>query len=265
MSAKGLENEFSFIHYGNESMASYRYRAKIPSEQLNIPLNQEAEIYILSKPQKQDLQRKTFIADFCDDHFDNYYYIEILEKAILVTCPTEAMQQRIKSLGRDAIIIPDPYEYPLESPHCNGDRLLWYGHGSNLYSIVKWLETFKNIRIVSNVDNTILWSHETMLREFALADIVLMPATKDYKSPNRTIEAIRQGCFVVAEPHSSIKDFPIYIGNLEEGVIWARTHQQEANQMILKAQEYIQKYAPQTVASVWKQTLEYASILAAAE
>jgi hypothetical protein len=247
-------------------MASYRYRAKIPSEQLNIPLNQEADIYILSKPQAQDLDKELFIADFCDDHFTNDYYLDILDKALLVTCPTVSMQQRIKTLGREATVIPDPYEYPLEAPHCNGERLLWYGHGSNLYSIVKWLKTFKNVRIVSNVENTILWSHQTMLREFKLADIVLMPATKDYKSPNRTIEAIRQGCFVVAEPHLSIQDFPIYIGNLEEGVIWARTHQQQANQMILEAQQYIEaRYSPQTVASAWKPILEHASILAAAK
>jgi hypothetical protein len=258
-----LENAFSFIHSGDESMASYRYRAKIPSELLNIPINQDAEIYILSKPKPQDLEKELFIADFCDDHFDHEYYREILNKALIVTCPTETMQKRIKELGRDANVIPDPYEYPLKAPHCNGSALLWYGHGSNINSIIKWLPTLKNVRIVSNIEGAIQWSWSLMLEEFARADIVLMPATKEYKSPNRTIEAIRQGCFVVAEPHPSINDFPIYIGNIQEGIEWARTHQKQANQMILEAQNYIEKYSPRRVANVWKRTLESASILGA--
>jgi hypothetical protein len=262
-----LANQFSFIHYGNESMASYRYRTKIPATLLEIPINKEADIYILSKPTKEDLEREMFIADFCDDHFEWDHYLEILQRALLVTCPTENMREVIKRYGRNAIVIPDPYEYPLEVPHCNGGKLLWYGHGSNTYSLIKLLPEIDSskLRVVSNLTGTIPWSWEAMLREFRMADIVLMPATKEYKSPNRTIEAIRQGCFVVAEPHPSINDFPIFIGDIKEGIEWAKSHQQEANEMILKAQKYIEKFSPRTVANAWKKTLDSASTLVAAK
>jgi hypothetical protein len=260
-----LANEFSFHHLGNESMASYRYRCKIPAEGLGVPVNEEADIYILSKPSSFDMKKKNYVADFCDDHFDWPHYQVILKNALLVTCPTEAMKAIIRRQGREAIVIPDPYEYPLEEPHCNGGNLLWYGHGVNIGSIVRIFRKYpeyQGARVVSNVQGAIPWSYETMLEEFKLADIVLMPATKEYKSPNRTIEAIRQGCFVVAEPHPSINDFPIFIGDIKEGVEWAKSNPQQANQMILEAQSYIERYSPKIVIDAWRKTLESASTLA---
>lgn len=236
-------------------MASYRYRCKTPAEQLNIPINAEADLYVLCKPAISDIKLQHYIADFCDDHFDWPHYQHILKHALHVTCPTDEMARIIKSHGREATVIHDPYEYPLEAPHCDGDSLLWFGHGSNLYSIEKLLP-MRNLRIVSNVQGAIPWSWEGLKGEFAKADIVLMPATKGYKSPNRTIEAIRQGCFVVAEPHPSINDFPIYIGDINEGIAWAKNHPQEANQMITKAQSYIERYSPKTVGSAWKTVME---------
>jgi hypothetical protein len=47
---------------------------------------------------------------------------------------------------------------------------------------------------------------------------VVIPATAPYKSANRAIEAIRQGCFVVAEPHPALEGFPIYIGNIKHAI-----------------------------------------------
>jgi hypothetical protein len=64
------------------------------------------------------------------------------------------------------------------------------------------------LRVVSNFEGAIPWSKETMLEEFARADIVVIPTTASYKSANRAIEAIRQGCFVVAEPHPALEGFP---------------------------------------------------------
>jgi hypothetical protein len=90
-----------------------------------------------------------------------------------------------------------------------------------------------------------------MLEEFARADIVVIPATAPYKSANRAIEAIRQGCFVVAEPHPALEGFPIYIGNIKEGIEWTKT--QNMSQRILEAQNFVTaKFTPQTLIDKWK-------------
>jgi hypothetical protein len=90
-----------------------------------------------------------------------------------------------------------------------------------------------------------------MLEEFARADIVVIPATAPYKSANRAIEAIRQGCYVVAESHPALEGFPIYIGNIKEGIEW--TTQQDMNELISKAQKFVrEEFSPQTLIDKWK-------------
>lgn len=259
-------NNISFIHRGGEGMASYRYRAKIPAESLGASINDaRADVLIFSKPMPgdEDIAReakehgKTVIVDFCDDHFKTPLYQAMLGLAEVVVCSTLELAYLCP---RASHIVRDTYEFPEVEPHCNGGNLLWFGHKGNLSTIQR---TGIEARIVCNAPGCIPWSLETMDAEFALADIVLMPATAPYKSPNRTLEAIRQGCFVVAEPHPAINDFPVYIGDLKEGIEWAKNNQSEANKMIRKAQRFItEKYSPAIQASAWKRVLESASTLA---
>ena len=92
--------------------------------------------------------------------------------------------------------------------------------------------------------------------EFAQADIVILPATVGYKSPNRAIEAVRQGCFVVAEPHPSLEGFPgIWVGDIKEGIEWARQNPKSANELTLKAQAWTENFAPALVASAWSRLI----------
>lgn len=246
-------------------MASFRYRAQIPAQELGVSLNDfNADILVFAKPQEDDVERikrlkesgKTIVVDFCDDHFDWPFYKEIADLADVVTCPTDEMARRT---GKPAKVIPDPYEYPELAPHVRGDSLLWFGHAVNAKSLYRILEPLwgYKLRIVSNIPNSVPWSPQTMLREFPKADIVVMPSTAPYKSPNRTLEAIRQGCFVVAEPHPSLKDFPgIWIGNIKEGVDWAIANPYIANERVREAQDYIRdRYSPQTVGEAWKGVL----------
>lgn len=254
--------EASFIH-GNETMASYRYRCKIPANQLGWPINNySAKVVIFSKPAKVDVEiarslqdsGRKVVVDFCDDHFSEPYYHALAKLADAITCPTEKMRQRLEAYGYTATVIPDPYECAEVMPHCNGENLLWFGHGSNYESLRRVLPEVAGypLRVVSNVEGSIPWSLEVMAREFLTADIVIIPATADYKSPNRAVEAIRQGCFVVAEPHPSINDFPgIWIGNIREGIQWAIVNRNVVNGT--RAQEYVKEhYSPARVASVWK-------------
>ena len=256
-----LNNRTSFIHWGNKNAASWRYRAKIPSGDWATLNDLTADTLIFAKPQASELMDMArakargawVVVDFCDDHFDWMHYQEALRLADAVTCSTTEMAKRIKVLGRDATVIPDPYEYSEMPPHCNGVNLLWFGHHVNRDSLQRILPDLKGypLRVVSNFDGAIPWSKETMLEEFARADIVVIPTTASYKSANRAIEAIRQGCFVVAEPHPALEGFPIYIGNIKEGIEW--TKQQNMNELILEAQNFVrERFTPQILIDKWK-------------
>jgi uncharacterized Rossmann fold enzyme len=256
-----LNNRTSFIHWGNKNAASWRYRAKIPSGDWATLNDLTADTLIFAKPQASELMDMArakargawVVVDFCDDHFDWMHYQEALRLADAVTCSTTEMAKRIKELGRDATVIPDPYEFPEMPPHCNGVNLLWFGHHVNRDSLQRILPDLKGypLRVVSNFDGAIPWSKETMLEEFARADIVVIPTTASYKSANRAIEAIRQGCFVVAEPHPALEGFPIYIGNIKEGIEW--TKQQNMNELILEAQNFVrERFTPQILIDKWK-------------
>ena len=249
----------SFIHWGDKNSASWRYRAKIVSEGWASLNDFTADTLIFAKPQANELMEMArakargawVIVDFCDDHFDWVHYKEALRIADAVSCNTEVMAKIIKEHGRDATVIGDPYEYPEAKPHYNGLNLLWYGHAVNKHSLERILPDLEgyNLRVVSNFGGAIPWSHETMLKEFARADIVLMPATAEYKSPNRTIEAIRQGCFVVSERDLGIPH--IYVGNILEGIKWTQT--QDMNTLISKAQKFVtEEFTPQILIDKWK-------------
>ena len=255
----------SFIHSGGVDSASYRYRAAIPAAEIGASLKDlTADTLIFGKPQPQELMQIArakargawVVVDFCDDHFDWMHYADALRMADVVTCPTAAMAAIIKGLGREAIVVPDPYEYPMVLPHCTGINLLWFGNSVNFESIRRVGPTLEDypLRVVSNVKGTVPWSKETMLREFLAADIVILPATDAYKSNNRALESIRQGCYVVAEPHPSLMDIPgIWIGDIKEGIEWTRHNLSEANQRVSTAQKYVmENYSPKTVSLAWK-------------
>lgn len=260
----------SFCHYGNENMASYRYRARIPSEELGAAINNpNAEVNIFAKPIDQDVpyvlkakqQGRKVIADFCDMHFHQPYYDLILKTADAVTCPTQWFAEYLREqYGVEAFVVPDPYEYEEAEPHCNGNRLFWFGQAMNIDSLERVRQLIEGypLAIVSNFDGAIPWSKENVLREMAIADIVIMPETAPYKSPNRTVESIRRGCFVVAEPHPALNDIPgIWLGNIKEGIEWASQNQSEARTRTRTAQEYVRKeFSPKTQASAWRTVIQ---------
>lgn len=164
-------------------------------------------------------------------------------------------------------VVPDPYEFPLKEPHCNGVKLLWFGHGANYPSLERILPELSDypLRVVSNRPDTIQWSMDIMPSEFARADIVIIPATAEYKSPNRALEAVRQGCFVVAEPHPSLDEIPgIWIGNIKEGIEWARQNPQLARERTYQAQVYSEHFAPERVGNAWRSLLKALDSISAA-
>lgn len=241
-------------------MASGRYRAVEPARWLGASINDpSADVLVFSKPQPHELclmGGKRVVVDFCDDHFDRFpHYREFLRRAELITCPTEVMRQRIAELGRDAFVIPEAYAYDEAEPHCNGVNLLWFGNPVNLGS----LEAVK--RQLEGYPLTVwapkVFDADALLANLARADIVVIPKTAAYKSANRAVEAVRRGCFVVAELHPSLNDFPVWIGDLKEGIEWARANPAKAREMTRCAQNYVRKrLSPRTLASAWRTVIQ---------
>lgn len=251
----------SFIHAGGPTWASFRYRAAAPARWIGASLNDpEAERLVFSKPAVRDLgpsHRRPFVVDYCDPHLSRPEYRELAGRAAAITCPTPTMAEILKeAFGREAVVIPDAPEFPLSAPHCRGARLLWFGHAVNADSLARVAPALRSrwpLRVVSNIAGAIPWSLDVMRREFVLADIVVLPATAPHKSANRAIEAVRQGCFVVAEPHPALVGFPgLWIGDIVEGVEWALANLERARAMTATAQAHVEDtFSPELCARAW--------------
>ena len=263
----------TFIHGGSEADASYRYRAQRPAEALGATINDgKAECYIFAKPHWKNLETlqqanaygHVTILDTCDIHWQHPGIKTMMHEAHYLTVNTPYLQQMVQQqFGRASTIIPDPYEYEELPPHCDGNHILWFGHPTNGASFNRFSRFVAEYpyEVVTNKkspdQNVTQWSVENLRAAFARADLVIMPETAPYKSCNRTIESIRQGCFVVAEPHPSLVGFPgIWIGNIKEGVAWTIAHPAEARRRTVIAQQYVKNtYSLAHTVNAWKTLL----------
>src|SRR3990167_6330844 len=259
----------SFIHRFS-NLASHRYRAGIPAALIGASMNDlSADVLIFSKPCPRDWLKakeavdagRTVVVDYCDHHFDRWYYEGFVKFAHHITCSTDEMAKIVRGITKTHVtVIADPYEYPLEAPHCAGNNLLWFGGRINYKTLERvrpQLEGYP-LRVVCDLPETIQWSHKTMLDEFKHADIVVIPETPSYKGCNRAMESVRQGCYVVAEPHPSLKDIPgIWIGDLRGGVEWASSHLDEANAETAEAAQYVSvHFSPEFIGDQWASLCE---------
>ena len=244
-------------------MASGRYRSIIPAQQLHrLGVEQGNDWLIIGKHgwnwAKETDGFKRVCFDVCDDHFAGQHgdhYRRICDAADLVTCNSHEMARIITDqTGREAVMIPDPYEQPQKPPRVNV-RLLWFGHASNLKDLMPWIH-LPNLDVVSNGLGT-QWSPEAMDLAFDRAGLVIIPTGKSMaKSGNRAIESIRRGLFVIAGYLPAYADLGVYVGNIGDGVKWALSHQDEVIARIAKSQAYIRdEYSPERIGALWLEAL----------
>jgi hypothetical protein len=201
--------------------------------------------------------------DVCDDHFDSekwgsHYHVGCREAAI-VTCNSPEMARVIKAqTGKEAVVIPDPYEQPEMDPRIS-DRLLWFGHGSNLPDLLPWLPKIGEVEIVSNIANHRVtpWTHANMDAAFSRSGLVVIPTGKSMaKSGNRAIESLRRGLFPVCGFLPAYADLGVWIGDIADGVDWALNHRGEAMKRIKASQDYIRhQYSIDRIGSLWLRAL----------
>jgi hypothetical protein len=256
-------------------VASYRYRCSIPMNILQNTVTPDVTVIAkdwLTLKQVRSI-RGPVVWDCCDDHFDKEndradYYHEIANLVTAITVPTEGMRQRVlEATGKEALVVEDPYELPLAKPLMKSgwaQNLFWYGHKSNLRELIACRDDFgeRKILVMSNFEGCIPWSHEGMLKGLGWCDVVPIPVGTDKKSqaksPNRMVEAIRQGRYVVANPLPAYAVYGMWQGDLKEGLEWVDDNPDIALEAVRKAQKIVEeKHSPKVIAAQWLKVFQH--------
>ncbi|OGA24049.1 MAG: hypothetical protein A3I02_14860 [Betaproteobacteria bacterium RIFCSPLOWO2_02_FULL_67_26] len=258
------------------------------------------------------------VCDVCDDHFGDArfaaYYRELVTESDLVVASTPRMAEITRAhTPRPIQAISDPYEGARQAPRVpppppkpagllrsvlrdmvSGGkrpalRLLWFGHGGNLGSVVDMLPRLAplaaryavDLHIVTSADtgaeglcesaNKGLprsfrlrfspWSTGTTWRALDECDLVIIPArlgdtAKAVKSPNRLVESLWAGRFVCASPVPSYEEFGefAWLGeDIASGIEWAVQHPREVMRKLQSGQDYISRHcSPEVIARQWE-------------
>ena len=273
----------------NDNLASYRYRIKIPAEHLtewghkvSIGGSANADVGVFSKhfnlndPSDaiQPSRYKRIVFDICDYHLDGPYrehYEKMMTLADAITVGTGELGMMInKYLGHDVTVIQDPYEFDEKEPKHKGcDRILWFGHASNLSPLIREINNGvldgKKLMVISNpngVIHTVPWSIEAMNQGFEECDAVIIPQQDTRKNrckgANRMVESIRSGRFVIANEMPAYKQFKewMFLGDIQEGLEWLKQNKSEIRDRIAMAQTYVQQnFAPEKISRQWQSVL----------
>ncbi len=239
------------------------------------------------------------VADFCDNLLDHPQRGP-LQKALLqvadrVVASTEAMAHAIKKHGcRVDAIISDPMELPRgEIRFAPGDTLdlLWFGHAVNIDTLAPFLPQLARyaeqqplrLNVVTLLPNGRAgldkivpaglavtytpWSVEATRQAIENCDLVVIPVLasqfKAAKSPNRLLEPLWAGRFVVAGPLPAYRPFgdSAWVGDdLVAGIRWALANPEAVRARIAQGQgDVATLFTRDAVAQAWHKLLGSAS------
>lgn len=277
-----------FIHRQGPDAASYRYRALEPAKHISrvngfsCAINGgAADILVLSKPSLEDVvmmgeakkEGCKVVADFCDDHFNNpsyAFYKDVAKEADFVVVPTQVMADRVlEHTGKVAdAIIPDAYEEEESEPHADGEKVIWFGHNTNVKDLRPWMGNLKDwdLTVLTGPNlpedaRSRKWTKEAQTEELSKANIVFLPTRKgaEYKTNNRLLNSIRAGCFAICAQHPSYIEFKkmVWVGDPYTGLRWVKAFRSDLNGLVKEAQDYIRdRYSPATIGSMWAKAME---------
>lgn len=225
------------------------------------------------------------------------HYHRMVAIADQLIASTERMAEIIEQhTGRKAKVISDPLENrkgaPAFQPRFPALRLLWFGHPSNLDGLLPVLPEIQalsdlypiRLQLVTNpvpglaekvtgwnrnhgerLHTEILpWSLEAVSGALEACDLVLIPSLatdrKSVKSPNRLIESIWSGRWVVAHPLPSYRPFADYChlgDDLAEGVRWALEHPDEVLSRIQAGQRALAlSHSSYAISRQWEEIID---------
>lgn len=210
------------------------------------------------------------VFDMCDDHFGgrhDEYYRRAIRRADVVTCSTARLAQRvIEETGVTPKQVTDPYEFPRAEPAIPSGKvrnLFWFGHPTNVPALRAELDRLPEYRVlaISDAPGTVPWSMGNMLIGFGGCDAVILPIEdkpkKMCKSPNRMVESIRQGRYVVANPMPAYAPYGMWMGDIRQGLEFMARDPEGALESVRMAQEIVEElHAPAVVGKRWKEVFE---------
>ena len=253
-----MQVTFAFLRPG---IASSRLRAEIPQRELEkLGIMKGRDILVYGKhvvPRHIAMKFGKRVFDICDDHFHTVHEIYYREHALLadlITVNSEEMARIVLAeTGRDSTLIPDPYESE-ECPAGYGEGVLWYGHESNLKTIEPYRDCIDVV--LTHPD----WTREKQVQAIHDCAVVVIPTDeRKGKSANRLIEAVRNGRFVVAgelPAHDEFKPY-MWIGDIREGLEWAKSHPKECIEKVPECQPYIRdRFSPEHIGKLWLEALQ---------
>lgn len=277
-----------FLHSFGPEMATFRYRSLFPAQELkkingfSVGLNEEGDydIVIVSKVTEADIpiaeQAKKdgakVVMDCADDHFNHStqgaLYHRMAGLADHLVTATSVMRDRVhRYTGKDAAVIPDPYEQPEVAPHADGDKMIWFGHRTNIPDLmaVRHLLDGRQLYVATGptapqgIQPT--WGPGMLKQALEASNIALLPTREgaEYKSPNRLLNAIRAGVFPICQQHPSYMEFRpfVWVGNFHAGLRWTDAFREDLNECVAAAQDYIRdRYSVQAVGRKWADFLE---------
>ena len=215
--------------------------------------------------------------------------------ANLITTTCGQLKQKIyEETGKDALIIDDPYERAIEEPtfkpHKKNLNICYFG-GRKSFWLVNWEEVIAGLNYVCKQlgveyilncitqkhllaskkithhyypDGPVImyeWNYELQKDLVKKSDFVLLPVPNEnplvfsYKSPNRVIDSIAQGKYVISTngviSYEQFGDF-IGLGSLQRNIKWAIQNPKDVISKIKEGQKYIKKYhSPEVIAKQW--------------
>lgn len=238
------------------------------------------------------------VVDICDDHFsdgpagDTYRAVAASGDAISVS--SRFLAARIaQATGQQSTVIKDPFEGVRGEPKwMPGTRIVatWFGHPMNMTGLAKSFDKIEasgipmrlvvvtrgdreviewcrraSARAAANIDLEFReWSLKATARALQECDLVLLPIHAENrfflsKGPNRVVESLWAGRFVVAHRLPAYEDFGewAWVGDdIAAGLDWTIKHSPEIVGRITRAQDYIaDRYSPESVATAWDDLL----------
>lgn len=242
-------------------LASFRLRVLLPSRYVGPHIiGGVGETTFFYKNGNVALARRLkspIVYDVVNAHFDDPDYRAMCDLASVITCSSQTMAEVIKhETGRDAVVIPDPYENEESPAAVIGDRVLWFGHQANIESLKPYARAFAETGKYVDICSLGVWSLENEAAALASTGVVLLTGNNRGASANRPIKAIRAGRFVIApedspESWKELSDF-MWIGDVREGIAWAFANREEACRKVTLGQEYVRRFSPQLIGSQWE-------------
>jgi hypothetical protein len=241
----------------NPDLASFRLRVALPARHTGHKyiIGSPGDLTFFYKFGNPDLARECecVVYDVVNDHFDRADVREMADIADELTCASPFMAHHIlRTTGRAATVIPDPYENAEAKPEVIGTNVLWFGHSANLPSLRPYLDAVDTV--CTSAPGAVPWSLDN--ERICLEDcaVVLMTGSNPGASENRVVKAIRAGRFVVAPTDcpASWRDLPIWIGDVRNGIAWAFNNREEACSKIKAGQDYVrERFSPEAVGKQW--------------